>query len=471
MDGHVDIVVFADPVDPALPPAPPPRPPRFREARIVIAGVLAVALVVAGLDVLRRHLDELAYPGGLPPIGQPLALTGGGDVDSVTSASIVDGRAFAAARSADGTVWVTGMDLTTGRPAWPALDLGRWFQLADIVALPQAVIVLVQSRADNGIVRSLIFIDPATGRRRWRLDLGGGGLVYPEVLVSAGDQTSPMVRGLDWRTGEPKWELSMPTGAQLAVVNVNYAEISPGVLTQLRLRTDHRLFEVDPDGTVTTYDARTGHQIDRRDKVLPEPADPDADPSYYGVLGSTLVAFGARRVDLYRLDDLTAKPLSFTPPASSTLTGLSECGDHRVCLQYQESFTAAATLQVVDTTSGQVIFDKSERVGSYLSVDGDQLLASGTQLYDRNTGNMLLDFPTSAAAFVAPGRVLMLVAGDGLIYPVAPPEVDVYTVAAATGKTTKLGTIQRLLNRCSADAYRLVCPTRDGLRAWRFALR
>jgi hypothetical protein len=449
---------------------------RWRRAGLLALILLAAALVAGGtayvLDVT-RPLDDAApaYTGGLQPVGDPVALTFGAGVDHAAGVSVVDGRAIAATRATDGAVWVSAINVGTGRLAWPPLSLGTWPALVGIEGVSQGVLVLTQGHEGFGSYNLVTVVDPTTGAKRWSVR---DGTAYPftEVVVQV-DDAAHRLRGLDWSTGAVRWEVTVPDGGVVvaprarSVTNAVDGLTAPAAPITLR-----DMMVVEVDGTLSTYDVGTGNRIDRVAGALPArgASAKVGDPYEYFQDGARVYGVGFDRIGGYNLSHGNGLTTLFTATPALVLAGFSgDCGPARICLETAGRRGGAVTISMVDVTSGAVVWQHATWSGGPVTRSGDRILASGSQLY-RADGQLLLDFPPSAAAFVAPDRVLLLsAAGGGLTFPLSAADVDVYTVDPATGKQTRVGGFQHLRGACGADAHTLVCPTRDGLRAWRFA--
>src|SRR5262249_9416327 len=144
----------------------------------------------------------------------------------------------------------------------------------------------------------VIVADPTTGSLKWQTTYGGPMIPYHDLLVSV-DVARSTARGLDWTTGKTRWEVAAPDGAQFAPTARGFGPLDPALRPPAHAVTDNRLYEVDLDGTLVSYDGRTGQRTGRRANAMP--ALTAADTAFYLATDDTLYRIWSDHIDAYDL--------------------------------------------------------------------------------------------------------------------------------------------------------------------------
>ena len=454
---------------------PAERPPR-RFAQLRLAVLIAAVLVLVGGAVYGPGLvrDALIRPEavlhGLRPIGaEPLTHTTdllGHVLSTATSAEtvIVNGRAVAIVQGFGDDLELIGLDLVTGAPAWSSVDLGSW-KGYKLFGLPQALVVVTAPVVGEPGPLTMMVVDPTSGRLRWTTKVVSF-VPYDSDMVVVDPDLSTM-RALDWGSGHALWQRTIPAGARVDGVSPGTFELPRLIIGPPRVRTDHRLFQMDLDGTLTTFDAGTGNLTGRHPGLLPA-INPDDQVSYvftgdlvYQVWADHILGAGfpgIRGADQIYAADRYYSILAVTP-----------CGSGWLCIQTAfENEDVLQDLAVMDPVSQSLRWQKTDMPRGAVSVVGDRILSDGTELFDLG-GRQLFSREASYAAWVSPDRALVL--SPHATDPLSAEAIvlDVYSVAAATGRSTRIGTFRDLIGACAADERYLACPLTDAVVAWRYA--
>jgi hypothetical protein len=131
----------------------------------------------------------------------------------VTSARHPSGVAYLAGWRKGASLRVGALDLASGKPPFPVVDLGAWRDVWQFAARPEGVLVAGLKTASPRVLNraevSLVVLDPSTGRVRWesrhRLDARIPARIYPDGVLAATTTGQPAL--LDWTTGSPQWTI------------------------------------------------------------------------------------------------------------------------------------------------------------------------------------------------------------------------------------------------------------------------
>jgi outer membrane protein assembly factor BamB len=454
-----------------------------RTAVVVAVVVAVVAAAGVGAALTGRRIGH-PRPAVTPTPGhsvnfvplQPIpdatvAYPGAGQQGGVFPLTAVAGdRAFVGWRQSDGAIRVGGIDLATGRPAWPVHTLGYYGDWNGMFAVPEALIVIGEhDDGRNGPDYTLFVVDPATGAVRWQREfsINSDGLEpYGSVLVYA-NGTDGVTSGLDWTTGKAKWSFHSPGGAPEQRITVNVG--------------DTRLGEVTADRTLRVYDVTTGALT----STVPDVGSP-AD-RYLASGGRLYVASGDRgyQVRAYDLDHPGAAVQAYSAPPDRRLEAIEPCGPGRVCLLDEVPTAGAgvdstAEVAAIDVAARKQVWRKPAPGTGALIQLGDRILATG----GRKGGTQNRLFDPSGRQLLQPedqqGTALRLSSGSLLVFArqreTAAPDggslvrdTPVDGVIATDGSRVPLGRLSAFGFACSATERYLVCPTAQEFRVWRYA--
>ncbi|WP_018351376.1 PQQ-binding-like beta-propeller repeat protein [Longispora albida] len=428
-----------------------------RRRNSVIASVLAVALVAAGVTsglLLTGREDVTLPPARVNFV--PLEQVGPGVSGEFPGRTFVWGQAaggdayFTWRSETTGQLMVAGVQLPTGKPAWPARELGKYGDFAGSFLAPGVLGVMGERDDGSPLDRRLHVVDLSTGQERWALDfdINQGGDLTPTTggLLVTGENGGQL-RLLDWASGKALW--TMPSS----------------------------------QGTVVATTVATAEALDNRPLVLQAPDGalslltlPDMQPRPLGQrMQGRLTVIGGRVYasteggPVTVLDLAGGAPRPFHTPANGARAGMIQpCGPGLVCVQ-EESRTGEA-MMVLDAATGarkwQVGGDYGRGRGGPVSTVGDRILGaegmyspSGKLLYRSGQAILSPVGPAAALAIQYPGSPGM---GGG------DQPVQVSGVDASDGHVTPLGTI-RAGYGCVADNQYLACPDAAGFKVWRFS--
>jgi hypothetical protein len=445
---------------------------------LIVVAALVVAAGGIGVNVLRRHRDPapgqtlaaVKYISRLHQVGAPVPLTGDGGAIAAGHAFAsltADGHALAVVHAEDGTVWVSELDLATGRPAWPDLDLGRWkYVVGSALTIARGIIVSTQQDDGDDAPLTTTVIDPGSGRVRWSV-AGVVPAASDEDVVVFRERSTSTLRGIDAITGAMRWTMTIPAGVHAAVVSpFGAGRAFPPALfpysASPAAASDHRLFMVDPGGAMTTYDMSTGEQIERRPGLMPAAAN-----AGLFVLRGALYALSTDRVDMIDLAGNAPMRTVYTATSGRHVVEVNPCGPAGMCVQTDDGSGGSPVIEVIDLATGKRMWLSVEQSAGVAWSVGSRILTPDAGLYDVS-GIRLLAPSGSTAAFVAPNRALLLHSTDGPPFDRAADAVEAFLVATDTGELTDLGAFNHLIGGCMVDSKILVCPLATGLQAWRF---
>jgi hypothetical protein len=272
----------------------------------------------------------------------------------------------------------------------------------------------------------------------------------------------------------------MPAGARYAAVSQGGGELTRRLSTPDAATADSRLFETDPDGTLTVYDVNTGRQLDRRPATAPPLLEP-ADQLFAFVSDETLYRVWPGYMDGYdlRLGKVTT---FFTAPPNRHIAQITVCGTGRMCIQVVQPAPCSSYLCVnligppssdplfldmVQTNDLGILWEQPEMAYGAVEASGDRILAEGSELFDRD-GHRLLVLPDTVAAWVSPDGVLLVDDRGTSLSSLGDMDAEVFLGDATSDRQTSIGTLRDVTGRCAVDLRTLVCPAIDGLYAWRF---
>ncbi|HEY7225182.1 MAG TPA: PQQ-binding-like beta-propeller repeat protein [Micromonosporaceae bacterium] len=430
-----------------------------------VAICLALAVILAsatGVLVLGSGRPRVATPA-VPPIGPAhfIALREVGsltmdpvDLDpvppqaprpaearTVFTSIVIDNDTAYVARGAGGIPTLVGaLDLTTGQPAFPTLDLGDWTQVREFTLVGDNL--LLSGVAPGGPV--IVVLNARTGIARWTRPVAAdatlAGLSDALVIYAAGTLTA-----FDWTSGALLWSRSADAGRGLLQVQRAAPEGAQPLGSMPIDPTDQRLIAVSPRGTVDVIDVLTG---------LSRTTFSIENPEYLFAVGGTLYVGAAERLLSYPL----AGPGTATLIASGVVRA-NYCGRDLIC-----TLGSTGQFAAIDANTGTSV--ARLRLGAVATASGDGFLGPYGSVYDRSGAPISPDSGHLPVWWVGPGSVLTF----DPVGPTAEQPVTVGGLSTTGASWTSLGQLPAVpVQRCGADRHYLVCAFRDGFRAWQFA--
>lgn len=331
-----------------------------------------------------EHTGQQPGPG---PTGRPVLLwrvdTGG---ELYSTPAVVDGALYLGTKSG----FMSSLDAATGKERWRS-DLGGY-----IVRSSPAV---VDDTVYAGAGYALFALDAATGEERWRLPTRFAGSASPVVVdgnVYAATQEGH-VYAADARTGHELWHIQLD-----------------GLVFSGPAVSDGRLFLTTDDGSVFAIDIDTGRHL----------WDYATDGEFYA---SPAVASGTVWVSntsgtLVALDAVTGSERWRAEVGGDTSPAVV---DGMVYLAGEDGGVHA-----VEAGSGlsRWLFPTGHQVGTGLAIVGDTLyLGSGPTLHavDRESGEERWKYPTSDTIESGPtvvGGTIYIGSRDGYLFAIGGTE-------------------------------------------------
>lgn len=481
------------------PSGPRQRGTRRHRVRLGVT-TLAVGSLIAGLTLSGSWLagggarpERVATPGTAVTFTS-LERAGGFTIDG---AGMADGPQSVAATVAGDrayTTWsdgdsekITAVSLPEGRKLWPPVDLGRGYhKLRVVYALPDAVMVTAERQANpddpDAQQRAMFVLDPANGRVLWQIDSAHAYRFAPfeSALVAASPRDG--MRGLDWRTGKPKWsaagspsasagwhpevtaaDLTGPdgswTGKPESITFDGDARPVPHYAQQRLVTTD-----VAPDGgtTVGVYDVRTGRVESTR--TVGETLQ--GVTVYDGTLYSTVLD-GSQSWRLLAYDLGKEVPARNLHSAGVPMTADEPvpCGTARICLIVAGADESREVVAVDAAGSGQVWRRPAPDHADRLVPVGDRILVTGD-------GGSLLYAPDGVQLLRPEDRELpayRITTGSILAYP-REGDGELVGIAVADGSRRSLGrNVLAGSGDSSWNTRYIVSPMGHEFQVWRFA--
>ncbi|WP_203757407.1 outer membrane protein assembly factor BamB family protein [Cellulomonas chitinilytica] len=428
----------------AAPPsaAPPGHPWLRRNARLLVAGGLSLAVVLVGTQAVvdareRARLAELAaIPGVLAPVDDSLEVRWRGDLEVsqvLQGGTVVDGTLVGVAETEPGSLELWGLDAGTGERRWAtSAELATPLMTPDggapeawttCAPLDGLVACVAQQSGTAGVSPDMTVwvLDPADGRllRTTRLP-GEAGLTFSRGdVVSAVpvllDGTTPAAAGagtVRWavtatngRTGDVAWAYTTPpvdvVGREDGTTTYDSSTRSAALDARddrVLLIVDHHAWELGTDGTL------------HRSVLLDDVSWVELTRAG-GLVQSTYDGRGGRSA-LLRDDGTWVRTASvplWLPVDDGSAAGL--------VFFAQQSEGGISRIEARDGRTGARVWQVSVRAMTALLLD-DRLFvgtADGLQALDATTGGTLwtVDLDRSVDEMTTDGRSLV-VRGLGL---------------------------------------------------------
>jgi outer membrane protein assembly factor BamB len=335
--------------------------------------------------------------------------------------------------------------------------LGKFGDINGMQASQGAIILLTEQGFDNPLIHNgqdtIIAVDPLTGKVMWTLPYNFNDterVLYSDTLVISRNEWGK-TEALDLRTGHPKWTITDPLvpGGLNAMRDRREFE-SYGGFGGLPVPTDRRVVLHLADGRIQIRDVGTGDVLSERSG-----ATPTVGGWRETAIGEYLYWTDPRGVMRASLTGSEEPARLHTRAQTDGTTSVEPCGPELVCISNHEEIIAIDDLgreawRITTPTgaatfisgSGLATVDRENKSAVY-DLRGNQLLPSGYQ---------------DSAALWADADSLLIFRQDG---------ITGYSLTSGQGKM--LGQ-NRVEGYCSWNATKLVCPTRDGISVWTYAL-
>ncbi|GAA1802870.1 hypothetical protein GCM10009682_25940 [Luedemannella flava] len=459
---------LADRVDAVAPPALDQVRRRARQrqrgtALTVVATCLAVISAAVGMKLLLTPTPSVdPTPPALPPATSFTAFDGSvapvlrypGPVRFGATSTIGD-RAYAMWMAEDGTEWVGGIDLTTRRPLWPALSLGKFGDTNGMQVSAGAILLLTEQGYDNPLIKdgadTIVVVDPATGKVAWTLPYSFNdcdwAVFADTVVLSCPDKGT--VQGLDLRTGEARWST---TGAAVAD-GVNAVQGLDGFFprhgwSEEPSTSDQVVLHLT-DGQVQVRDAASGAVVKQLSMpVLNGGQEVVVDGVLYQFTGTT-----SRSIAL----DGSAAPVDATLPVPAGEARLYPCGAGGRFCAVANVGDERATVTMVDVPAGRTVWQVE------VATQARDLIPSAAGLLVPGQRSTVLGLDGSTLAELD-GNAMWLESGNLLV-------LDGKTVVGyqlATREKIELAQLPGA-RYCSWNSTMLTCPTTEGIGVYRYA--
>ena len=265
------------------------------------------------------------------PFPDPVRLASG-EVDPEVSATIIDGVAYVRVGGSGTTpLRVGALDLATGDPVFPTIDLGRWDSGPDVI--PHRDGLLVRGDPQDGPGERLTMLDPATGAVRWERVLHQDLITRDGVIVAT---ESGDVVGLDWRTGDERWRLAYP-GAHLLSFGFTSTPTLPAP-AGFESHQDARVAFGVGD-SIDVIDTRTGQRVGAVTLAVGH--------QFRGLIEDTLFAGIGRELWAYPITGDGRRTLAYTAPEGQEAFALP-CGESLLCVLANPEASGEASIVVLD---------------------------------------------------------------------------------------------------------------------------
>ncbi|WP_144121265.1 PQQ-binding-like beta-propeller repeat protein [Catellatospora sichuanensis] len=412
----------------------------------------AVTPVRPVLPVLPATTDFIPFDGSAEPV-----IRFAGPV-RFGMASTSGDRSFAMWMAEDGTEWVGGIDLATGRALWPPRSLGKFGDTNGMEVSAGAILLLTEQGFDNPLIKdgsdTIIAVDPVTGKIMWTLPYSFNDtdrVLYDDTLVITWVQRG-VTEALDLRTGKARWTVTervaqsgtnaMRTMAELYAVG-GFAD---------RVPADRRVVLHLADGRVQLRDVASG----RVERELAAPVlSPGGDRlRRESVVDGTLYQFAGDKAGTLPLDGSAA---ASEVPFPDSVGGATPCVTGGLFCAVTDDTGESAKLTVVDPRTGATVWQRELKA----MVRGVLPAAAGLLAMGEPSSVFAVDGTPLAGL---EGQAMWIESGNLLVI----GQAGISGHQLATGENVALGQLA-VTGYCSANATMLTCPTKDGIGVYRFA--
>jgi hypothetical protein len=518
----------------APPPGRSPFPPRLAESHLPVApgipsrGRTAIGprsrflLIIFGALILFatassvwnswRERDRTLEIG--PPTPKPAAnfvpFRPVGDVSMPLRATSADGSAFTSSTIVTSTAHPSGvaylagwrqgaslqigsLDLASGQPLFPVVDLGEWKDVYQFAARPDGILVAgvktsssphpVPPNAAPQLEVSFVALDASTGRVRWenRSPFHGNIYVrlYPHGVLAATGTGQPAL--LDWTAGAPQWtageDPSEPDSLFTALPAVSGVE--PSLTAPFAATADLDIATPDDPrltvrwgagGDTWLLDSRTGDWI----AVTGRGATPGGSGSGLVIGGSLYLSatFGRSGDVLYRFPADPPQPVEHGDSLWSdhgSILAIIPCGSGRLCLtEGPSSSQTGQRMILLDTQSHRMrALPDTVPTGGYAI--GDRYVDPAGRVYDLTGALLGESSPLATAWWLTPGSLVGINQGDPAQTPGSTAPAALVAVSTVDGARTVLGQLPTVPFQATTGNGYLVYADDDGFHAWQYA--
>ncbi|WP_155371131.1 outer membrane protein assembly factor BamB family protein [Catellatospora vulcania] len=369
-------------------------------------------------------------------------------------------RSYAMWMAEDGTEWVGGVDLTTAKPLWPALSLGKFGDTNGMEVSAGAILLLTEQGFDNPLIKdgsdTIIAVDPATGKIMWTLPYSFNDtdrVLYDDTLVITWVQRG-VTEALDLRTGKARWTVTDRVAQSGTNALRTMSELYAVGGFAGRAPADRRVVLHLADGRAQLRDVATG-RVEREltAPVLPAEGDRLRQET---VVDGVLYQFAGGRVSALPLD---GSPAGTDVAVQANLDGAwpSPCLAGGLFCAVTGDTGESATLTVIDPRTGATVWqhEVKARVRGVLPAQAGLVVMGEPSVVLAADGTPLASLD-GQAMWVESGNLLVV------------GQAGVSGHQLATGENVALGQ-PGVTGYCSANATMLTCPTKDGVGVYRYA--
>jgi hypothetical protein len=424
-----------------------------------------------------------------------IAMDLGGEFDGGSlfqDSAIVDRVAYVVAWHWPGPLRVGALDLRSGQPRFPTIDLGQWQEVSEFHALAEGLVVLGTPVGES--VQTVAVLDPATGAVRWQQPLEKQQpqdrplrvLLAHAGVVAAGPwrSTTADIRSLDWVTGEQQWRVVLD--ARNVTIPQRW-EPNPDGNDPFDAGPDdpRLLLPAQDSGDVTILNTRTGNTTSVHawsqspwDRATPTPI-PGLhliDNQLYIVDNGFAGATQTAPATLTRLvaDGSGSPTVLWTGAPGQIVAESSPCGVQRLCLTVSgpaksgDPVASGYGVRVLDATTGRDLglFPNMAMSGGILL--GDRYLDPKGRVYDLSAALLGDPTPYDVVQWLSAGSVLTL-SYDVRAGLDSPQTGTVFGKSTMDGASLRLGQIPVDHGGVAMAGGYLVVPTPSGFHAWQFA--
>ncbi|MEV0454214.1 PQQ-binding-like beta-propeller repeat protein [Catellatospora methionotrophica] len=369
-------------------------------------------------------------------------------------------RSYAMWMAEDGNEWVGAVDLLTGKPLWPARNLGKFGDTNGMEVSAGAILLLTEQGFGNPLIKdgsdTIIAVDPTTGQIMWTLPYSFNDtdrVLYDDTLVLTWSERG-VTEAIDLRTGKARWTVTEQVARSGTNAMRTMSELYAIGGFAGRIPADRRVVLHLADGRVQVRDVNSG-QVER-ELTAPVLSPPSEQVRVETVVDGTLYQFAGNRSGLLALDG-SAKAYEVGLQAKLDGAWLSPCVAGGLFCAVTGETGESATLTVVDPRSGATVWqhEVKGRLQGVLPGPAGLLVMGEPSSVLAGDGTPLTGLD---------GRPLWLESGNLLV--LGPAGVTGHQLS--TGENVALGKVD-VAGYCSANATMLTCPTKDGIGVYRYA--
>jgi hypothetical protein len=413
----------------------------------------------------------------------------------VTSTAHPSGVAYLAGWAQGTSLRIGSLDLASGQPLFPVVDLGGWKDVFQFAARPEGILVAgwqpplsphpALPGAPAQLEVSFVALDPSTGQVRWEHRVRQTGQftarLYQNGVLAATETGQPAL--LDWTTGTARWTISdnssdpgslsagLPAGTwaepQLTAPLATAADPDTSTPDDPRLA----LHSGGAFGSASILDTRTGD----RTAVTTMSAPPTGYQTSVLVIGQSVyvsATYGRSGDAVYRFPANSRQPVAHGDSLWSDngrLLATTPCGSDRLCLT--EDRTSNQTGQgmiLVDTSSDRMrALPDSVPTGGYAI--GDRYADPAGRVYDLTGALQGEGSPLAQAWWLTPGSLVGIDRENTAGTAGATQPAALVAVSTVDGSRTVLAKLPGVPFQATTGNGYLVYADDDGFHAWQYA--